>query len=128
MIILCKLETQWFTKWAACVFRAEWKKVYALTWQSQKLEQVVECKLTDNYDNTGSHWSSVHDEMSPVRVFKIRTANQILYIKCVTDRRALHDVVNSSITLTEKRLKIELFVMRESLEKEGSYSVAWVNS
>lgn len=66
--------------------------------------------------------------MSPVRVFKIRTANQILYIKCVTDRRALHDVVNSSITLTEKRLKIELFVMRESLEKEGSYSVAWVNS
>ena len=70
----------------------------------------------------------MHDEMSPVRVFKIRTADQILYIKCVTDRRALHDVVNSTITLTEKRLKIELFVMRESLEKEGSYSVTWVNS
>lgn len=56
--------------------------------------------------------------MSPIIIFKIRTANQILHIKCVTENKLLHDVVNSSKTVTDKQLKIELCVIRESLGKK----------
>ena len=36
--------------------------------------------------------------------------------------------IHSAKTLTEKRLKIELRAMRESLEKEETHSVIWVCS
>ena len=49
-------------------------------------------------------------------------------IKCITDSKSSHDAVYSSKTLTEKRLKIELCAICESLEKREIQSVTWVNS
>ena len=49
--------------------------------------------------------------------------NQILPIKCVTDSKSLHDAVYSTKTLTEKRLKIELCGIQESLDKQEIHSV-----
>ena len=48
--------------------------------------------------------------------------------KCITDSKSLHDAVYSSKEITEKRLKIELCKIRESLEKGEIETVIWVNS
>ena len=61
-------------------------------------------------------------------ILKIQLNNQTLPIKCITDSKSLHDAVYSSREVTEKRLKIELSAIRESLEKGEIESVLWVNS
>ena len=61
-------------------------------------------------------------------ILKIEYNNKILPIKCITDSNSLHDAVYSSKEVTEKRLKIELCAIRESLEKGEVTSVLWTNS
>ena len=51
-----------------------------------------------------------------------------MHIKFITDSKSLDDAVYSSKTITEKRLKIELCAIPESLEKGKTRSVTWVNS
>ena len=57
-----------------------------------------------------------------LEILNVDAHNQILPINCVTDRKSLHDAVYSTKTLTEKRLKIELCEIRESLEKQVKIS------
>ena len=54
--------------------------------------------------------------------------NQILLIRCITDSKSLHAKLYSFKALTEKRLKIELCAIQESLEKQEIHSVIWVCS
>ena len=61
-------------------------------------------------------------------ILKIEYNNKTLPIKCITDSKSLHDAVYSSKEVTEKRLKIELCAIRESLGKGEVTSVPWTNS
>ena len=61
-----------------------------------------------------------------LEIVKLEQQNQILHKKCITGSKSLHDSVYSSETLTEKRLKIELCAIWESLEKAKIHSVTWV--
>ena len=63
-----------------------------------------------------------------LEISNVDADNQILPMKCVTDNKSLHDAVYSTKTLTEKRLKMELCAIRESLEKQEIHSVIWVCS
>ena len=55
--------------------------------------------------------------MHIARDSKFKWEDQILPIKCLTNSKSLHDAVYSSNNPTEKRLKIELDSIQESLEK-----------
>ena len=57
-----------------------------------------------------------------LEILNVDAHNQILLINCVTDSKSLHDAVYSTKTLTEKRLKIELCEIQESLEKQVKIS------
>ena len=63
-----------------------------------------------------------------LEILNLNIENQILPIKCITDSKSQHDVVYSSNIPTEKRLKIELCSIRESLEKGEIKCIKWVNS
>ena len=94
------------------------RRYMLLAWQSQKLKTVVKRRLTAE--------TLALQEVIEVaymkgclllEILKLEQQNQILPIKCITDSKSLHDAVYSSKTLTQKRLKIELCNIRESLEK-----------
>ena len=63
-----------------------------------------------------------------LEISNLTMQNQILPIKCIIDSKSLYDVVYSSNNPTEKRLKVELCAIRESLEKGEIQSVKWVVS
>ena len=63
-----------------------------------------------------------------LEILNLNIEDQILPIKCITDSKSRHDVVYSSNIPTEKRLKIELCSIRESLEKGETKCIKWVNS
>ena len=100
-----------------------------LTWQSRKLRRVVKSKLTAK--------TLALQEVIEVafmikcillEILNLNVKNQILPIKCITDSKSLHDVVYSSNNSTEKRLRIELCSIQESLEKGEIQCRKWVNS
>ena len=62
-----------------------------------------------------------------LEILHLNVENQILPIKCITDSKSLHDAVYSSNDPTEKRLKIELRSIPESLEKGEIQCIKWVN-
>ena len=51
----------------------------------------------------------------PLEISNLSMHNQILPIKCIIDRKSLYDVVYSSNNPTEKRLKVKLCAICESL-------------
>ena len=63
-----------------------------------------------------------------LEILNLNVDNHILPIKYITYNKSLHDVVYSSNNPTEKRLKIELCSIRESLEKGEIKCIKWVNS
>ena len=50
-----------------------------------------------------------------LEILNLSMQNQILPIKCIIDSKSLYDVVYLSNNPTEKRLKVELCAIRESL-------------
>ena len=63
-----------------------------------------------------------------LEISNLSMQNQILPIKCIIDSKSLYDAVYSSNNPTEKRLKVELCAIRESLEKGEIQIVKWVVS
>ena len=98
-----------------------------LAWQSRKLKQVVKSTLTAE-TLALQELIEVAYMMSFTRNLRLVQQNEVLPVKCVTDSKSSLDAVYSSKTLTEKRLKIELCAICESLEKREIQSVTWVNS
>ena len=101
-------------------------KYMPLTWQSGKLRTVVKSTLT-------VETLALQEVIEVVFMIKcilleilnLNVENQILPIKCITVSKSLHDAVYSSNNPTEKRLKTELCLIRESLEKEEIKCIKW---
>ena len=49
-------------------------------------------------------------------------------VYCYIDNKSLVDTINSTKTLTEKRLKVEVCIIREMIEKQEVKSVSWCDS
>ena len=55
-------------------------------------------------------------------------SNEVLPIKCYVDNKSLVDSIFSTKTLSEKRLEIDICIIREMLNKNEVYSVEWCKS
>ncbi len=53
---------------------------------------------------------------------------KVLPIKCVIDCKSLFDAVKSTKSVTEKRLRLELSTIKESLNNKQVIDVKWVES
>ena len=104
-------------------------KYMPLAWQSRKLKRVVKSTLTAET----LALQEVIDLAFTIKcmlleISNLSMQNQILPIKCIVDSKSLYDAVYSSNNPAEKRLKVELCSIRESLEKGEIQSVKWVVS
>ena len=52
-------------------------------------------------------------------------SKKVLPIKCYVDNKSLVDSIFSTKTLTEKRLKIDICIIRDMLSKNKVYSIEW---
>ena len=52
-------------------------------------------------------------------------SNEVLPIKCYVDNKSLVDSIFSTKTVTEKRLKIDIFIIRDMLNENEVYSIEW---
>ena len=66
--------------------------------------------------------------MSAIRNFESKYAESNTSNQCIIDNKFLYDAVYLSNNPTEKRLKVELCAIRESLEKGEIQIVKWVVS
>ena len=60
----------------------------------------------------------LNKEMDPV----------IFLIYCYTDNKSLVEMVNSTKTLTEKKLKVHICIIREMIEKHEVKQISWCDS
>ena len=60
----------------------------------------------------------LNKEMDPV----------IFPIYCYTDNKSLVEMVNSTKTLTEKKLKVHICIIREMIEKHEVKQISWCDS
>ena len=52
-------------------------------------------------------------------------SNEVLPIKCYVDNKSLVDSIFSTKTVTEKRLKIDIFIIHDMLNENEVYSIEW---
>ena len=52
-------------------------------------------------------------------------SNEVLPIKCYVDNKSLVDSIFSTKTATEKRLKIDIFIIHDMLNENEIYSIEW---
>ena len=116
---------RWLTSWASSVSTRKKWEIYIISLPAKKAKESSQNHL--NYRNISVAGSNVIKTMF-LEILNVDAHNQILPITFVTDSQSLHDVVYSNKTLTEKRLKIELSAIQESLEKPEIHSVIWVCS
>ena len=112
------------------VFIEELDGIYMpLSWQSRKLRRVVKSTLTAEALALQEFIEvAFMIKYILLEILDLNVEKQILPIKCITDSKCLHDAVYSSNNPTEKRLKTELCLIRESLEKGEIKCIKWFNS
>ena len=97
-----------------------------LTWQSRKLRRVVKSTITaETLELQKVIEVAFMMKCILLEILNLNVENQIQPIKCTFDSKSLHDAVYSSNNPTEKRLKTELCLIRESLEKEEIKCIKW---
>ena len=116
---------RWLTRWVSSVSTRKKWEIYVISLAAKKAKESSQKYL--NCRNIRVAGSNVIKTMF-LEILNVDAHNQILPIKFVTDSQSLHDVVYSNKTLTEKRLKLELSAIQESLEKPEIHSVIWVCS
>ena len=52
-------------------------------------------------------------------------SNEVLPIKCYVANKSLVDSIFSTKTATEKRLKIDIFIIHDMLNENEVYSIEW---
>ena len=100
-----------------------------LAWQARRLKRVVKNTLTA--ETLGLQEAIEVAIMMFRDILDVDAYNEILPINHVSDSKLLDDSVNFywcnfKENLTETRLKVELYTIRESLEKQEIHSVIWV--
>ena len=63
-----------------------------------------------------------------LEIYKKESHSKIFPIHCFTDSKSLLDSVHSTKTLKEKRMKVDVCIIREMLEKHEINSINWCAS
>ena len=100
-----------------------------LSWQSKRLKRVVRSSLAAE--------SLAMSDCVDAAIFIASMYKSIMYgdqcskcipIEIVTDNRSLHDALYSKKFVTEKRLRIDIAAVKESLINGNISKITWVNA
>ena len=102
-------------------------KYSPLTWKSKKLKRVVKSTLSAEtlaLEEGIEACFMLKSILCEILGFHEKN-DQRLPIDCITDNKSLFDAVYSTKTLIEKRLKVDICVIREMIAKGEVHSVKW---
>ena len=101
-------------------------KYSPLTWKSKKLKRVVKSTLSAETLALEEGIEACFMLKSILcEILGFCEKDKILPIECTTDNKSLLEAVYSTKTLTEKRLKVDICVIREMIAKGEVHSVKW---
>ena len=105
------------------------KKFSLVYWHSSKLKSVVKGTLAAEClaELEGAEMAFLIRSVL-CDILQLSSEGQVLPIFCVTDNRSLFDSVHSTKTLTDKRLKMAICILREMLYKKTIKDIRWVES
>ena len=69
-----------------------------------------------------------HSLLDLCDILQLPSESQVLPVFCVTDNWSLFDSVYSKKTLADKRLKMDIGILREMLYKKEIKDIRWVES
>ena len=99
---------------------------YALiSWQSKKLKRVVKSTIaaeTLALQDAAESCFMLRSQICELLQFDERSA--IIPIVCVIDNKSLYDAIHSTKTVTEKRLKVDICLLRDMLSK-NEIEIVW---
>ena len=101
------------------------QKYAPLSWQSKKLQRVVKSTLGAE---TMALMSGVENAMLFAAMIQEVSGSKITQIVARTDSKSLYDAANSSKTMEDSRLKIDVAVLRDYLRQDELQSIDWVPS
>ena len=99
---------------------------YALiSWQSKKLKRVVKSTIaaeTLALQDAAESCFMLRSQICELLQFDERSA--IIPIVCIIDNKSLYDAIHSTKTVTEKRLKVDICLLRDMLSK-NEIEIVW---
>ena len=100
-----------------------------IEWKSFKIKRVVKSTLTAETLALEQALEMCFMMKSfPCELLNKEISNKVLPIKCYADTKSLVDSIFSTKTLTEKRLKMDICIIRDMLSKNEVYSIEWCKS
>ena len=104
-------------------------KYAPIAWKSNKLKRVVKSTLSaETLALEEALESSFMIKSLLCELLNKEMKSGLFQVYCYTDNKSLVDTINSTKTLTEKRLKADVCIIREMTEKQEVKSVSWRDS
>ena len=100
-----------------------------ISWQSKRVKRVVKSTLAaETLAMVDAAEAAVYYRKFILELLGLKDSVRSVPIVCCTDNSSLYDAVHSSTQVQDKRLRIEIAILREMLNKCEIKRVAWVES
>ena len=111
------------------IFLCGSEKFSPTAWKSRKLKRVVKSTLSAETLALEEALESYFMIRSLLcEVSNKETHPDIFLVHCYTDNKSLVETVNSTKTLTEKQLKVDICIIREVIEKQEVKQISWCDN
>lgn len=100
-----------------------------IMWQSKKLRRIVKSAmaaetLVQVEAAESCYWlANLLNEI----IYPVSTKDTLVKIECKTDNHQLYDAVHSIRPIQDKRLRIEIELLRQMLNRKELYSIEWID-
>ena len=99
-----------------------------LTWHSKKIKRVVESTLgVKTLALLEGAESSFLMQLFISKIYRLSSAEST-QITCVTDNQSLHGTAYSTKTITDRRSKVDMCVVRDMLQRSGIQFILWTEA
>ena len=102
-----------------------YKKFAPISWQSKRIKRVVKSTLAAE---TLSLVEAAEAAFWIQNLYNEITNNKGCSIECRTDSQSLYNAVKSSTPITDRRLRVDMAILREMLAKEEINKILWLPS
>ena len=104
-------------------------KYMPISWQSKRIKRVVKSTLAaETLAMVDAAEAAIYYRKFMLDILGLTDSVKMFPIVCYTDNSSLYDAVHSSTQVQDKRLRIEIAILREMLNKGEITRVAWVES
>ena len=105
------------------------KKYMPIAWQSRRIRRVVKSTLAaETLAMVDLAEACVFYRKLLLELLNLKDAKENIPIICKTDNSSLFDAVHSTTQILDKRLRIEISILREMLNKSELKSIRWIST